>query len=73
MNDKLLGGRDWNKQPPESMEDAFQLAEALANEALEQAMPIVGMRGWTERREKSVVVVWEDGEITNELELDWVQ
>ena len=66
-------GRDWASNPPTTMEEAFQLCEELANKALDRVAPIAGMRGWTERRQNSVVVVWEDGEVTNELEINWLQ
>jgi hypothetical protein len=55
------------------MEDAYLLAEALMNAAIADAQKICGMRAWTERRPGKVVVVWEDGEITNEAEIGWIQ
>jgi hypothetical protein len=67
--------RDWEKNPPKNREDAFELAEHLAQSACDCVARLYGEanRPHTERRSKSVVVVWPDGMITNEIELEMIQ
>jgi len=68
-----MSTRDWAKQPPASLEEAFQLAEHLANGACESIFQATGERPQTERRGMAVVVVWPDGEATNMIEVSYAQ
>lgn len=65
--------RDWEKQPPRTIEEALQFAEHLAEEACDNVFAESGERPHPERRGSSVFVVWPDGEVTNEIEVEAIQ
>lgn len=65
--------RDWGKQPPTTLEEAFQFAENLAESACAEIERALGERPRHERRDSSVVIIWPDGEVTNEIEVFYVQ
>lgn len=68
-----MTARDWKEHPPATREEAFQFMEWLAQGACDAAHARTGVRPHHERRASSVVIVWPDGEITNELELETMQ
>lgn len=65
--------RDWKTEPPTTLEEAFQLVEQWAERACDEAERAFGERPRYERRERSVVIVWPDGEETNKFEVSYVQ
>lgn len=60
-------------QAPKTIEEAFELAEQLAQEACDKAFTATGELPHPERRGNSVFVVWPDGEVTNEIEVFSIQ
>ena len=65
--------RDWKKEPPETLEDGFQLAEQIAGDACEAIKKKTGEAVRHERRGNSIVIIWPDGEITNRIEVELIQ
>ena len=65
--------RDWKTHPPKNRDDAFAFAEHLAQGACDEVFTTTGERPRVERRASSVVVVWPDGEVTNEIEIEMMQ
>lgn len=62
-----------NSPQPKTKEEAFRLCEEWAQGACDMMFEVTGERPHTERRESSVVVVWPDGEVTNEIEIEMLQ
>ncbi|MCC7061048.1 MAG: hypothetical protein IT508_12530 [Burkholderiaceae bacterium] len=69
----LTPARNWKEHPPTTREETFQFMEWLAQCACDHAFAVTGQLPHHERRASSVVIVWPDGEITNELELETMQ
>lgn len=60
--------RDWKKNPPRSFEEAKAMMRELLEEACDFAAHTLGeKRPRIEDRGDRFVVVWPDGEITNEM------
>lgn len=68
-----MANRDWRANPPKTLEDSFQIAEEWAQGACDEIFAATGERPHVERRAASVVVVWPDGEVTNEIEVEAMQ
>lgn len=58
---------------PKTREEAFLLAENIAKGACDVIARKTGERPHTERRGDTVVVVWPDGEVTNEITVEYMQ
>ena len=65
--------RDWGKEPPETLEEGFELAESIASEACEALKKKTGRVVRHERRGNSVVIIWPDGEVTNRIQVELIQ
>jgi hypothetical protein len=65
--------QDWAKQPPRTLEEALQFAEQVAEEACDNAFAVTGERPHPERRGCSVFIVWPDGAVTNEIQVEAMQ
>lgn len=69
----MAANRDWQRNPPKTLEEGFQFAEHLAQQTFDEIERHFGERPHTERRDNTVIVVWPDGEITNQIEVSYVQ
>lgn len=67
------GERDGVLRAPSTLEEAFQAATNLAQMACDEIFATTGERPHVERRAKSIVIVWPDGEVTNEIEVEQLQ
>ena len=62
------------KQTPlKTMEEAIALARGWAEHACEQAFIETGERPHVEQRGNTLVIVWPDGEETNQIEVEYLQ
>lgn len=60
------------REKPKSLEEAYALAESLAQEACDEAFRVFGERPHVERRTGYLVIVWPDGRQTHRIEVDYV-
>ena len=65
--------RDWGKEPPETLEEGFQLTESIAGDVCEAMRKKTGLAIRHERRGNSIVFIWPDGEVTNEITVESIQ
>lgn len=56
-----------------TFEEALDFAKQLADESCDYAFQITGERPHYVQRGNSLIIVWPDGEETNEIEVSWVQ
>lgn len=54
-------------------EEVFEIAWKIAEESCGAAFEATGQRPHPERRGSSIFIVWPDGEITNEIEVERIQ
>jgi hypothetical protein len=67
-----MSERDWRKNPPTNLEEAAQLAMQIAQSACDEFKRF-GDPPHPERRGNTVVVVWPDGEVTNQIDVEYQQ
>ena len=61
--------RNWKKMPPETTADYWDLLRDCAEETCDLCFEAVGERPHTEETNDSILIVWPDGQITNEFKI----
>jgi len=69
----MIDQRDWNENPPETVEDALEFAKMIAQEACDSTYAATGERPHYKVKGNSIFIVWPDGMITNEIEIGMLQ
>ncbi len=61
--------RDWKTNPPQTMRDAALLAAEMARSACDHGFAMTGQRPIAIKHGRKIVIVWPDGEVTNEIQI----